>query len=155
MVTYAQPNLVGSRFAASSPLLWQWRHHLWVSLWTLEPISYRGLPGDRGAFGTDTIPWHCQRLFFTRDTGSHQRVFAIWSSSLDHSLCRQCLLSRSVSPWESGGVEVAISFEYLHAGFIPQVIRNYVMLKKSQIRCHMEYFFTKGHGIIFLCLFRT
>ena len=59
----------------------------WVSPRTSEPISYRGLSGDRGAFGTDTIPWHCLRIFFMRYTGSRQRVFATLLS-----LCRQCLL---------------------------------------------------------------
>ena len=53
---------------------------------------------------------------------------------------RQGLLLCIVSPWESGRVEVACQ-SISCAGFVSQVMRIYVKLKKSKLLCHMEYIF--------------
>ena len=50
---------------------------------------------------------------------------------------------------QSGRVEVARQFLISACGVL------YVKFKKSQFLCHMEYLFTEGYGIIFLCLFQT
>ena len=44
--------------------------------------TLQGSPGDRGAFRTDPVSWHCLRIFFVRGPGSHQRVLAVWWSLL-------------------------------------------------------------------------
>ena len=85
-----------------------------------------------------------------RDTGSHQRVFTtLWSvvDLVDHAACG----SESLREPYSGGSASVWGF---CVGFVSQVMRVCVKLKKLQIKCHMEYLFTKGYGIIFLCLFQ-
>ena len=91
--------------------------------------------------------------FFMRDTDSHQRVFVIWSSFW--TLCRQWLLLRIVSPWQSARVEVARQSWISARGVRLPSEANLCEAYNVPILMHMEYLFTKAYGIIFLCLFRT
>ena len=79
----SQPNLVGNRFSAKSIGLDQraqlpsptFDNGVTITWCSRGPWS----PYRTGVSQTEAIPWHCLRIFFMRDTGSHQRVFAIWS----------------------------------------------------------------------------
>ena len=96
----------------------------------VQGLSNRRLSGQ--------IPWHCLRIFFMRDTGSH-REYSLFDRPC-WTLCRRCLLLRIVSLWESGRVEVARQ-SWISAWGV-RLSRIYMKLKKSQFFVIWRYLLT-------------